>query len=569
MKIAEIAEIYPAVNATVKVPGSKSYTLRALFIAALCDSMPELTGMLESDDAKAMRNCLENIKEDGKELFAGESGITARFMTALACISKGNNKITGAPTLLKRPIRDLVEALRQLGAKIEYQEKEGFLPLIVQSSDLSGKEVKISGRTSSQYLSALLLIGPYIKSGLEITVEDEQISKPYIDITIDIMNSFGVSVENDNYHKYSVKPQKYRAKAYEVEGDYSSAAYFYAINALTGSNIKVANLNPGSKQGDKKFVDLIKTDNWQENGSRSDDTRIINAEDFPDQAMTLAVLAAFQQGKTVIEGVRSLRIKETERVKAVENELAKMGIKTESTDDKLTIYGGKPNPALIDTYNDHRIAMSFAVAGLRTGGAKIFRPEVVNKTFPGFWDELSKITKVAIKDFQPDNLLLIGMRGSGKTTIGKFLAKRLRMDFVDMDEFIEQNQGRKIREIVENNGWDHFRQLESEACKELAMSKNTVIASGGGVILKGDNMSRFAPDTLRLLFVADPDLLSERIRGDQNRHELTGQPTLLGELNEVWNDRKERYYQNADFIFDTSGDRPEEIAEYIIKRLEL
>ncbi len=582
MNIAEISKLSLPADITVSVPGSKSYCQRALLIAALCEEDIQIKNLLDSKDTKAMQDSIAALKENRSELMINESGLTARFITALACISPGSQTISGTPNLQKRPIKDLVDALRQLGADIEYKEKEGFLPIVVSSEQLSGDKVSLSGQTSSQYLSALLLIAPVLGNGLEITVEGKQISKPYLDITIDIMSSFGVNVENDNYQRYTVKPQKYKAKVYEVEADYSSAAYFYAINTLTGSNIKVGNLNPNSKQGDKKFVDLIKTSEWHGGrgpstnivevdgrDSRSDEARVENVEDFPDQAMTLGVLAAFKGGKTVINGVKSLRIKETERVKALENELAKMGIKTESTDDTLTIFGGSPKLANIDTYGDHRIAMSCAGAAVKLGGMKIFRPEVVEKTFPGFWNELGKITEVKISKLKPESLLLIGMRGSGKSTIGKILANKLAMDFVDMDELIEQKQGQKVKEIVEGNGWDHFRQLESELCAELAELKNTVIASGGGIVLNDENMSKFRNNTLKLLFVAETGLLSERIKGDANRYELTGQPTLLGELSEVWEDRREKYYKNADFVFDTSEGTPDQLVQDIIDRLGL
>lgn len=561
MNIAEISKLKIPVETTVVTPGSKSYTLRALFIAALCDSSPKITGLLESNDTSAMQDCLKDMLSGKEEIFVDESGITARFMTTLACITPGQQQITGKPSLLKRPVKDLVDTLRQLGAGIEYMEEEGFLPIKIFSDNLTGNKVTISGQTSSQYLSALLLIAPTLKGGLQITVDGKQISKPYIDITLDVMSHFGVKVENDNYQEYIVSSQKYQANEYEIEGDYSSAAYFYAINALSGSNVRVKNLNPDSKQGDKKFIELL------ENNQNLPEE--INAEDFPDQAMTLAVLAAFAERTTKISGVRSLRVKETERVRAVENELGKMGIKTESTEDQLIIYGGKPKPARIDTYNDHRIAMSFAVASAKLEGVRIFNPEVVNKTFPKFWDELGKVTEVKINAFKLDNVLLIGMRGSGKTTIGKILAKKLTMEFVDMDELIEQKQGIKVQEIVEKNGWDYFRKLESELCLELSRLKNTVIASGGGIVLSDENMSELKDNTLKLLFVAETSLLSKRIRGDNNRHNLTGQPTLLGELSEVWENRREKYYKNADFIFDTSEGTPELVVQDIINKLGL
>lgn len=561
MKIAEISKLNRSSEAIVNVPGSKSYCQRALLIAAMCEENVEIKNLLKSNDTKAMQDSIAALRSRQAELKIKESGLTARFIAALACISPGSQIISGTPELQKRPIRDLVDALRQLGAEIEYKENEGFMPVVVSSESLSGNKVNISGQTSSQYLSALLLIAPKLENGLEITVKDKQISKPYIDITIDIMNSFGVEVENDNYQKYLIKPQKYRAKEYTVEGDYSSASYFYTINALTESDIQVKGLDPDSKQGDKKFTDLLRS------GHAFPEE--IDAEDFPDQAMTLAVLAAFNDGKTVINGVKSLRIKETERVKAVENELAKMGIKTKSSEDQLIIYGGTPKPARIDTYGDHRIAMSFAVAGTKVDGMKIFSPEDVDKTFPDFWNELSKVTEVKINELKPENILLTGMRGSGKSTIGKILAGKLDMEFVDMDDLIEQKESLSVKEIVEKNGWDYFRKLEAQLCGKVAKLKNTVIASGGGIVLDDKNMAEFDDSTLKLLFVAKTNILSARIKGDANRHELTGQPTLLGELAEVWENRRDKYYRNADFIFETTEGTPELIAQYIIDRLGL
>lgn len=558
IKVASIKPLAAPISATVKVPGSKSYSLRALLISTLCDEKFKISNLLESDDVFAMQGCIAALQAKRTEIEARESGLTARFMTALACISDGTQIISGKLSLQKRPIHDLVDALRELGAEIEYMDKDGYLPLKVSSSKLTGNKVTLSGNTSSQYLSALLLIAPTLASGLTIEVEGEQISKPYIDMTLDIMKHFDVKIENQNYQRYVVQPQKYQVKNYIVEADYSSAAYFHAINMLTGSNIKVENLNPNSKQGDKKFIDLISSGKLPTQ---------INAVDFPDQAMTLAVLAAFRKEETTIEGVSSLRIKETERIVAVQNELAKMGIVTASTKDKLTILGGKPAAALIDTYSDHRIGMAFAVAGLKTPDITIMKPSVVNKTFPGFWDELAKITDVKLNERKFSNILLIGMRGSGKTTSGRLLAKRLGKQFVDMDQHLEQKHGQKVRDLVLKNGWEHFRKLEAEACLELSRQTGCVISSGGGIVLNQNNMKCFNTDSLSILLRADPKVLSRRIRNDKNRPELSTQPSLVGELDEVWEKRKSKYYKNADLIIDSTRAKPNQIVNEIIEKL--
>ncbi|HYF96949.1 MAG TPA: 3-phosphoshikimate 1-carboxyvinyltransferase [Patescibacteria group bacterium] len=556
---AYIKPLDKPVNTNVNVPGSKSYSQRALLIAAMLGENVKIRNLLSSSDTKTMQESISALKSGQSDIRIHESGLTARFITALACISNGAQTISGTLRLQKRPIKDLVEALQQLGADIRYIDKDGYLPFKVMSSELKGGEISLKGNISSQYLSALLLIAPALKNGLTLNIEGHQISKPYIDMTIDVMDHFGVKVENHDYKQYVVKPQKYQAKDYFVEADYSSASYFYAINKLTWSNIKVQNLNPDSKQGDKKFVDLLK--------ARELPTTI-NAEDFPDQAMTVAILAAFNPNKTVINGVKSLRIKETERVEAIENELAKMGIKTKSTKDQLTIYGGNPRSARIDTYNDHRLAMSFAVAGTKLPNMQIMNPKAVDKTFPGFWDELGKITDVKFEQKTFSNILLTGMRGSGKSTIGRKLAKKLEMHFIDMDDYIENKNNQKVRDIVLTKGWKYFRDIESKACKELSTKSNCVISSGGGIVLRQDNIDSFRSNSLIILLKSDPKKLSYRIKHDKNRPELSTQPTLIGELGEVWRKRKDSYFKNADFIIETSYISPKQAVNEIMEKLK-
>jgi len=408
----QIRPLKNAVTETINIPGSKSYTNRSLILAALTKGTVILNNPLFSDDTNYLIDCLKvlgiklivsknnikvsgdisQIKEKKYDLNAQLSGTTIRFMLALSCIIPGVKKIYGEEGLNKRPIKELVEGLRQLGAEIEYLEKEEFPPLLVKSSKLKEGVTKLKGDISSQYFSAILMIAPII-GGVTIQVLGKQISKPYIDMTIDTMEKFGVKVVNHN-KKYLIKDgQKYLAKNYLVEGDYSSAGYFFAIAALTKSKITVKNLNSKSKQADTRFLKIL-----EEMGAKvikgKDQITIIghgvkpvkvNMEDFPDQVQTLAVLASFAKGETIIDGIKSLRVKETERVKALQTELSKMGIRTESSENRLVIYGGNPRGVIIDTYNDHRMAMSFAIAGAKLGGVIIKNTEVVSKTFPDFW----------------------------------------------------------------------------------------------------------------------------------------------------------------------------------------
>lgn len=407
-------------KAEISVPGSKSYTNRALIMASLTKNPVLIKNALESDDTEAMIDCLNvlglDVRKQNNEiqvmkdissvekkeyiLQARISGTTIRFITALSAIVPGIKHITGHEGLNKRPIGVLVDGLRQLGTDISYDNHEGYPPLTIHSHDFSKHTTKLHGDVSSQYFSALLMIAPYV-NGLTIEVEGNQISKSYIDMTTEMMKEWGIEVENKSYKKYIVRPdQSYVMKEYIVEGDYSGAGYFFAIAALNKTIFTLQNLNPNSAQGDRQFVNILaKMGNKIDCGPnyvRIEGNGIqavkVDMEQCPDQAQTLAVLAAFADGVTTMTGVRSLRVKETERVKAVQQELAKMGIKTESpNDDTLIIYGGNPKPGAIDTYGDHRMAMSFAVAGSKLPGMRIHKPEVVGKTFPTFWNELEKI----------------------------------------------------------------------------------------------------------------------------------------------------------------------------------
>jgi 3-phosphoshikimate 1-carboxyvinyltransferase len=419
-KTLEITPLKQPICASVRIPGSKSYTNRALIMAALTQGLVSLKNPLYSEDTEAMIGCLRtlglniqtepdqitvdgeisSIRDQDYQLFAHDSGTTIRFMLALLCIVPGLKIIQGSKRLNERPIRDLVDALRELGAKIEYCGREGELPVKIRSSTLSGQSVHLKGAISSQFCSALLLIAPSLLNGLTLHMEGPLISKPYVDMTLDCMRDWGVQVIHPEEGTYLIpKGQSYQKKQYIIEGDFSSAGYFFAIAVLTKSKITVENLNPHSAQADRKFLTILeKMGNpviYEENKisiqGKEIQAKEVDMEDCPDQVMTLAVLAAFAQGVTKISGVRSLRVKETERVIALKNELGKMGIRTEDTHDTLTIYGGSPHAALIDTYNDHRMAMAFAVAGTHLPGMIIHHPHVVNKTFPTFWEILESL----------------------------------------------------------------------------------------------------------------------------------------------------------------------------------
>ena len=409
-------------NVNIEIVGSKSYTNRALIIASLANGKTVLNNPLYSDDTKFMIEALEKLgvkfeKQEKKlivygtggkfkteknlELFCGIAGTTSRFLTGLLALLKEDTVITGEGKILERPIGELVDGLRQIGVQIEYLGKEGSLPLKGNGRNINGNQISISGRISSQYFTALMMVAPLMKNGLIIKVLDEQVSKSYIDITCDIMNSFGVDVINNNYKEYIIKPAEYKAIEYNIEGDWSSASYFCCIGALHEGSVEISNLNNGSVQGDKNFVKLLEKAGavveYKSNSVvvKKGEIKPINCdmEQMPDTAMSLAVFLSFANGDSKITGLSTLRVKETDRLLALKNELKKLSVDSEIGDDYIIIKGTGQHKVLgeIETYNDHRIAMSFAIAGTKIQGVKIQNPDVVNKSFPEFWEYLEKL----------------------------------------------------------------------------------------------------------------------------------------------------------------------------------
>ncbi len=594
MKCIKIHPLKEPVEVSVAIPGSKSYTNRALLLSALTGGSVKITNPLVSDDTHAMIACLRELgfrcsfHEDYLEvsgdptaiedrpynLNANLSGTTIRFLLALAAIIPGIKNIRGRGRLNDRPIAHLVEALEQLGATIEYTDKKGYPPVRVTSSQLKSGKVRMHGEISSQFLSALLMVAPRIGQ-LEIEVEGDQVSRPYIEMTIDAMKRFGIEVKNDGFKHYTVTAgQIYRAEEYVVEGDISSASYFFAIAALTHSTITVKNVNPKTVQADIRFLKILETMGStveygedsitvQGGGVRAID---VDMEDCPDQAQTLAVLAAFAKGTTVIRGIQSLRIKETERVAAVETELKKMGIRTESTPDTMTIYGGEPQAASVDTYGDHRMAMAFAVAGTKLAGMEINDPDVVSKTFPDFWEALAGIGVDLEYEYGDPNIVLIGMRGGGKSTVAKLLSKKLDKRLADLDDMIEKQEGIKIPEIVEKHGWEYFRDRESEIVQKVATQQGLIISTGGGVINRPENIAALKQNGFLIFLSAPAKVLARRIEGTE-RPRLTEAASTLEEVEAVLAERKKLYEAAADVTLDTEGSSSDQEVEQVLQKL--
>ena len=595
MKSIRIQPLLDPIEAEVIIPGSKSYTNRALIIAAMTKNRVRIINPLISDDTRAMIKCLrtlgirinllddsievigsiDNIKNKTHELDVNLSGTTIRFMLPFLAIAPGIKILKGREGLNKRPIKNLVDALRQLGATIDYLNVEGHPPLRITSSVLKGGVITINGGISSQYFSALLMVAPLIGK-LIIEVEGVQISKPYIDMTIDSMKNFGVSVINEDYKKYTVPDQQtYKVAEYIVEGDFSSAGYFFAIAALTKSTLTLKNLNPDSVQADRKILDILKkmgskiTYGENEITIQGKGIKVteINMIDFPDQAQTLAVIAAFADGITKLSGIQSLRVKETERITALENELKKMGIRTSSTADTLIIYGGNPKAARINTHEDHRMAMSFAVAGTKLSGIEINDPAVVTKTFPEFWEKLNSIG-IKTKSVNTRNIVLIGMRGSGKTTVAKLLSRKLNKEYIELDELIVEKVGMSIPKIVKKFGWDYFRHQESDIAEKVSSYNDKIISTGGGIVSKSKNIETLKKNGILILLSGSVEVLFDRIGDDSNRPALTLSKTRKEEMSKLLKQRKNLYEEVADKIIDTNNLKPEDVVNQILLIME-
>jgi 3-phosphoshikimate 1-carboxyvinyltransferase len=410
------------------VPGSKSITNRALLVAALADGPSELRGALHSDDTLYMAQALDALgvpvdsNESGAsfriagsgggfsapeaDLFVGNSGTTMRFLTAALPLGRGRYRIDGVPRMRLRPIAPLLAALNDLGANAVSELGTGCPPIVVQAAGLTGGATRMAGDLSSQYFSALLMAAPYAERGVEVTVDGDLVSKPYLPMTTAVMAAFGVEADLDTEHwrTLGVRPgQRYTGRVYDIEPDASNASYFFAAAAVTGGRVRVEGLGRRSTQGDLGFVEVLRQmgaevevgdDATEVQGPPHGDLRGVDLDLGPisDTAQTLAAIAPFASGPTTIRGVAHARLKETDRVAALATELRRLGQGVEEFPDGLHITPCPVVPADIATYDDHRMAMSFAVAALRAPGIRLRDPACVAKTFPGFFDVLDAVT---------------------------------------------------------------------------------------------------------------------------------------------------------------------------------
>jgi 3-phosphoshikimate 1-carboxyvinyltransferase len=403
------------IKGSVIAPSSKSYTIRALVCAALSDGRSEIISPLGSDDTEACQVILSklgvrieqddtswlvrggNLHQPDSDLYCRESAATQRFMTAVCSTVTGICRLTAAPSLARRPVQPLIQPLRQLGVKCDYDETRSAIT--VNGGNLKGGLAELPGDISSQYVSALLFISPFAEKGMTIRLTTPLESRPYVSMTLDCLRKFGIEIETSGeMREYRTTRQTYRPANYTIEGDWSSASYLLAAGAVAG-DIIIKGLNPESLQGDKVILDFL--ENMGASVKISNDSisvkesalRAVKADltDCIDLLPTMAALAAVAEGTSEFIGIARARIKESNRVSAVKAGLEKAGISVIEEKEKLIITGGTLAGAVIDSNNDHRIAMAFSILGLKAGNITIENAECVAKTFPEFWDILKHI----------------------------------------------------------------------------------------------------------------------------------------------------------------------------------
>jgi 3-phosphoshikimate 1-carboxyvinyltransferase len=409
------------IDVVVALPGSKSITNRALVCAALAEGTSTLTNALHADDTEAMVDGLRSMGaeidawwSEGRLTISGTagrpisdvaivdarlSGTTSRFLLPVAGLGEGHRRVDAANRMRERPMREVLDAVRSLGAEVHDIGAPGHLPVEVVGGTLAGGEVAVRGDVSSQFLSGLLLSGPAMRTGLVARLVGDLVSQPYVDMTVAVMAAFGAQVQQPDERTWVVEPQTYRATDLAVEPDASAASYVFAAAALLGGRATVAGLGHGSLQGDLGFAEVLERMGAEVERGPSSTTVIgtgrlrgieVDMRQLSDTAPTLAVVAAFAEGPTRMTGIGFIRGKETDRVGNVVAELRRLGVEAEEEPDGLTVRpgAGALRPATVQTYDDHRMAMAFALAGLRHEGVQIADPGCVAKTFPGYWSLL-------------------------------------------------------------------------------------------------------------------------------------------------------------------------------------
>ncbi|WP_420535558.1 3-phosphoshikimate 1-carboxyvinyltransferase [Alkalihalobacillus pseudalcaliphilus] len=405
---------------SMTIPGSKSLTNRALILSALAKGESKLTGILKSDDSYW---CIEALKKlgvaidiqgeiayvSGKggvwesgELYIGAAGTIARFLPGVLVTTEGTWEVEASTSMSQRPIAPLVNALREVGADVTYMRKEGCYPLSINGKELLGGEVSLSGKTSSQFISGLLMAAPYFKETTTIKISDHIVQHAYVDLTLDLMKKFGAHVQSNSLlTEMVVEPSLYKQQTVDLEADASTACYFLALAAVTNGRIRIQNITYDTKQPDIKMVDIFEQMGCKvtkgpafielEGVDQLKGGFEISMREMSDQALTLAVIAPFADQPIMITNVAHIRHHESDRIHVICESLTRLGIKVEEFQDGLKVYPGKPKATMLKTYDDHRVAMSLALIGAKVKGIQINDPGCVSKTCPSYFQFLEKL----------------------------------------------------------------------------------------------------------------------------------------------------------------------------------
>jgi 3-phosphoshikimate 1-carboxyvinyltransferase len=408
-------------DATIRVPGSKSVTNRALIIAALADGNSRIVNPLFSDDSFWLMDALVRLGIDvhadgergevyvrgqsgeiyasGVDLFVGNAGTVARFLPPFLALGRGPFTVDGVPRMRERPVADLVDGMRQLGAEVQYAGEDGRFPLMIKGGGIPGGKARVSASKSSQFISGLLMAAPYAQAPVTLHPVGRK-EWPYVGITVALMRAFGVEVDEAANGRFTVAPALYSSREYEVEPDASGASYFMAAAAVTGGRVRIPGLGASSPQGDLRFAGVLR-----DMGCRveiaSDFVEVqgpdhlrgveVDMNAFSDTMITLSAIAPFAEGPTTIKNVGHTRLQESDRLSAVATELTRLGVKTQTTSSFIRIIPNKIRPGVVRTYGDHRMAMAFAISGLVASGIRIRDPGCVTKTFPGYFGALESL----------------------------------------------------------------------------------------------------------------------------------------------------------------------------------
>ncbi len=556
-------------SVSLTLPESKSHANRALIVAVLTEGETILNGVARCDDVLVM---IRNLQKMGFDiqwmdrakgvvrvqggmptqrkhrpviLDCHNAGTTLRFLVSLTSIVAGKWLVTGNHHMKKRPIKPLVDALCTLGVPISSAEG-GTPPVHITGGGALKSSVEIDASMSSQYLSSLLMIAPMLPDGLTIHMKEEIASEQYVRLTEQVMRDFGISIKKEN-NCYTIPHQSYHSpKKYTIEGDWSAAGPWLALNAITRSSITFTNLNPHSTQSDRALPSIIET-------MKKNEDITIDCTHVPDQLMNLCVIAAHRSAKTTFIGAKNLRLKECNRLQVITQELSKLGVPIHEHDDGVIVDGSyipphpENHPITLNPSADHRMVMAFAIIGMIRGGVLIEDPKCVQKSYSNFFQDLKKV----LKNTRP--IAIIGMRGVGKSSLARRIASLYQLPCVDTDRLIAKHIGSELSPFIIHNGWSAFRQVEAKIIAE-AMQHGRVISLGGGAIETESVRQLLQEKAIVLWISADASTIIHRLEhAKKKRPSLTGK-SHTEEVPEILKKRNPLYESLADITIDGNQD---------------